>query len=276
MENTITENKIRLKDAVRQLRSGDIEGGAETLQRVEGQDILRNVAMAEVEHYRHNYKNAMYMDEHSLTSDSKWHNPFVVPHHLRAYVIAAKATGSISRAKEFLDYYIARKRDEYDNNAIRPFKSIYQNAMRRLDNQEAKDEPAPVKIISKEEAECEFRLYVKNGSSEPSPEVAPGAEVMLNFMWNHASTDSVLDFYEQYAEFITMSDHHLWAARNYIKLNDKEMAEKCIMRFVNTWTPNEKFQVLPMKIFVFNDILDFVSPELWNTIMTTPKGGNKE
>ncbi|MCQ2253671.1 MAG: hypothetical protein MJZ61_09490 [Bacteroidales bacterium] len=271
MDKTVIYQDQEFKEAISKIRRGDVDNGFSSLESMDEKNIFRNVAMAEVEYYRGNHKNAMYLDEHSLSSDGNWYDSLVVPHHLRAYVRAAKKIGAISRAKEFLDYYIANKRREYDVVGIRPFNKIYQNAMRRLDDIEAKDEPPEIRIMSHDEAECEFKFIVKNGPAEPSPDNAPGAAVMLNFMWNHAATDSVLEFYEDYAEYINVGDHHIWAARNYIKMGNHDEASRAIMRYVKTWEPREKFQVLPMRLFVFKDIIEYISGDLMTEIMRTPK-----
>lgn len=271
MNNTNSEANFKFKLAISTLRGGEIEKGLEMLQDVEGLEIIKNVTKAEIAYYRNDLKNAMYLDEHSLSEDSQWYDPSVVIQHLRAYVWAAKQLGSISRAKEFLDYYISVKRDEYDIVGIRPFNKLYNNAMNRLDNLPTKDNPPEIKIIEKGKAECEFEFFVSSDVPTSSEQNAPGASIMLNFMWNKAETVKTLEFYESYADYLTLDDHHIWATRNYIKLNDVAKAEAALMRYIKTWSPSEPFSVLPMKIFIYNDIISFLTPEIRERILRTPK-----
>ena len=88
---------------------------------------------------------------------------------------------------------------------------------------------------------------------------------------NSVETDYVLNIYEQYADFLTLDDHHIWAARNYIKLQKNENAEKAIMRCVKIWKPTENFTVLPMKFFLFKDIAAFLTPKMKLEILSTKK-----
>ena len=271
MENTNSETNFFFKQAISAIRSGETDKGLDYLNEIQGLDVFKNVAKAEIAYYRNDLKNAMYFDEHSISSDGLWYEPGITVQHLRAYVHAAKTLGSISRAKEFLDYYISEKRREYDVVGIRPYNKLYNNAMKRLDNLETDDNPPEISIITKENADCEFKFFRSDDDNLSQKETAQGASVMLNFMWNKAETKSTLEFYESYADYITLDLHHIWAARNYIKLNMPEMAENAIMRYVKTWTPSEKFQVMPMKIFIYNDIIDFLTPELKEKIINTPK-----
>ena len=268
MERQNSKTLAGFKAAVSLILDGEVSAGLEQLETVDGQDIFKNMVKAEIAYYRDDLKNAMYYDEHALSSDSLWYDPLVTVQHLRAYVHAAKKLGSISRAKEFLDYYISVKRDEFDIVGVRPFNDLYHNSMRRLDNEKAHDEPPKVKILTKETAKGDVIFF----SDSNNPEImAHAATIALNSMWNVVETEKVLDVYEKYAEYIPLDTHHLWAARNYVKMQNPEKAEAALMRFVNLWKPSECFQVLPMKVFIFKDLTEFLSPEFKDKILKTKK-----
>lgn len=251
--------KNDFQTAINLIRSGETDQGLELLEKSSAPETIKNIAKAEIAYYRDDLKNAMYFDEHSLPADHQWYDPLIVNHHLRAYVYAAKKTGSISRAIEFLDYYIAQKRKEYGYAAAKPFENIYLNAMRRLNGQKTTDAPKKIKIITP--AECQSTIIFENNGCTRE-ESARIISSMLMYMWNTIETEKVLKIYEEYADLITLDDHHIWAARNYIKLHDDVNALTCLMRYAKGWTPTEKFTVMPMKVFVFNDILKYWTPEI--------------
>ncbi|MBQ3656636.1 MAG: hypothetical protein II956_07320 [Bacteroidales bacterium] len=269
METNNSKTLSGFKAAVSLILDGDTSAGLEQLEAVEGQEIFKNMVKAEIAYYRDDLKNAMYYDEHALSSDSQWYDPLITVQHLRAYVYAAKKLGSISRAKEFLDYYISVKRSEYDIVGVRPFNDVYYNAMRRLDNQKAHDEPPKVKLLTKETAKGDVIFFSEGVSNDAM--MAQAATMALNSMWNVVATDKVISIYEKYAQYITLDTHHLWAARNYIKMNNLEKAEEAVLRVVELWKPSECFQVLPMKFFIFKDLTEFLSAELKEKILKMKK-----
>ena len=171
-----TEFLSALRPAISLIRKGALKEGLEQLELIEGYDVIKNVTKAEVAYYKGSYKDAMYFDEHSLSSDGEWYDTFVTAHHLRAYVYAALQTGSVSRAKEFLDYYISVKRKEYDATGVRPFETVCRNAIRRLDGERAYDEPPKVKILTQETAKAQAVL--------PDNQTVHAVSVALNSMWN--------------------------------------------------------------------------------------------
>jgi len=267
---TITETSF--DQAVSLIRNGQVDEGLELLESIEGEDVMKNLVKAEVAYWRADWKNAMYYDEHSLSSDHMWYNQFVVVYHLRAYVRAAKKIGAISRAKCFLEYYIDLKRKELGNVGVRPYTKIFQNAMRRLDDQEAKDEPTPAKYIEGDEGSCQIQMFSMGGPIVPGKESALPVALMLEVSWNHVPTKAILATYEQYADFITIDSHHLMAARNYMLINEPDKAKICIMRVLRNWTPPEKFQVMPMKYFAYADVMDFIYEHNMNLeLMATPR-----
>ncbi len=254
--------------AIALLRSGKTEEGLQMLETSEGSQEKKNIAKAEISYYKSELKNAMFWDEHSLAADSQWYDPLIVVQHLRAYVLAAKELECISRAKEFLDYYINEKRKEYDVVGLRPFINIYENAMLRLDGKKGTDEPLKIKIITEKFSSNSAEISIGNSSTKEKANTISHA---LTTMWNTVETDYVLNIYEQYADFLTLDDHHIWAARNYIKLQKNENAEKAIMRCVKIWKPTENFTVLPMKFFLFKDIAAFLTPKMKLEILSTKK-----
>ena len=256
-------------DAVKQIRLGHTDEGLAMLETSDVSTTIKNLTKAEVAYWREDYKNAMYYDEHSLTDDYFWTDPLAVTHHLRAYVYAAQNIGSISRAKEFLDYYIAQQHKRYTAGYIAPFNDIYKNAMRRLDGKQGKDEPVEIAIYNEGNAPSKFIFYGEDDTS--SPQVAEGISKILSLMWNKVPTMPILDLYEKYAHNITLDDNHIMAARTYIKIGDTEHFEKAILRLVSLWKPSDKFEVMPMKLFVFHDIVSNLSSTYKNLLLAMEK-----
>lgn len=257
-------------EAVKQIRLGHTDEGLAMLETSDIGSTIKNLTKAEVAYWREDYKNAMYYDEHSLADDYFWTDPFAVPHHLRAYVYAAQNIGSISRAKEFLDYYIAQQHKRYTAGYIAPFNDIYKNAMRRLDGQPGKDEPVEIAIYNEGNAPSKFIFYGEDDTS--SPQVAEGISKILSIMWNKVPTMPILDLYEKYAHNITLDDNHIMAARTYLKIGDYEHFEKAILRYISIWRPTDKFEVMPMKLFVFHDIASNLTSAFKNILLAMEKG----
>lgn len=259
MESNQTQYII---DAVHQMHIGHTDIGMDILKTIHGNDILKNLAQAEVAYWREEYRDAMYYDEHSLASDYEWTDPFALPNHLRAYVTAAKSLGSISRAKEFLDYFIAQKRKLYRPQDVQPFVNLYNNAMLRLDNSAAKDEPCDIIIYNESNAPSKFIYYTNdNGDKNTISKEAASVSRILSMMWNKVPTIPILDLYEKYADNINLDDNHIMAARTFIKIGDNKHFEKAITRLVLQWIPSDKFEVMPMKLFIYHDIISNMSKD---------------
>lgn len=272
MNSIETISDTSFDNAVSAIRNGLADEGLAMLESVEGEEVMKNLVKAEIAYWRGDWKNAMYYDEHSLSSDHLWYNQFVVVYHLRAYVMAAKKIGAISRAECFLEYYIDLKRKELGNVGVRPYTKIFQNAMRRLQDQEAKDEPTPARFIDGDEQSCQIQMYSMGGPIVPSKESSLPVSLMLEVSWNHVPTRAVLATYEQYADFITFDSHHLMAARNYMLINEPDKVRECIRRVFKIWNPQEKFQVMPMKFFAYSDVMEFIfENNMNNELMLTPR-----
>ncbi len=269
MEPQATTKASDCLEAIQQIRLGQTEQGLALLETVSGNDIIKNLAKAEVSYWREDYKNAMYFDERALASDYNWNDPLAVTHHLRAYVNAAKNIGSISRAKEFLDYYIAQKRKQFPAGNLKPFNNIYHNAMLRLDGIEAKDEPVEIEIYNEGNAPSKFIFYGEEDA--PSAQIAEGISKIIVMMWNKVPTMPILDLYEKYADNISLDDNHIMAARTYIKIGDQEHFEKALVRLVSKWSPSDKFEVMPMKPFVFHDIISNMSTTFKQCLLAMKK-----
>lgn len=261
-------------DAVRKIQLGHIDEGLALLETSSVSKTIKNLTKAEVAYWREDYKNAMYYDEHALADDYEWSDPFAVTHHLRAYVMTAKALGSISRAKEFLDYYIAQQRDRYTPGFIKPFNNIYKNAMRRLDNLPAKDEPVEIAIYNESNAPSKFIFYGEDDAT--SPQVAEGISKILSMMWNKVPTMPILDLYEKYAHNIALDDNHIMAARTYLKIGDNEHYEKAIVRLTANWKPQDKFEVMPMKLFVFHDLVSNMTTSFKQCLLAMEKDNKSQ
>ena len=257
-------------EAVKRIRLGHTDEGLAMLETSEVGNTIKNLTKAEVAYWREDYKNAMYYDEHSLADEYFWTDPLAVPHHLRAYVYAAQNIGSISRAKEFLDYYIAQQHKRYTAGYIAPFNDIYKNAMRRLDGLPGKDEPVDIAIYNEGNAPSKFIFYGEDDTT--SPQVAEGISKILSIMWNKVPTMPILDLYEKYAHNITLDDNHIMAARTYLKIGDYEHFEKAIFRYISIWRPTDKFEVMPMKLFVFHDIASNLTTSFKNILLAMEKG----
>ncbi len=241
--------------AVQMLRDGNIDDGLSAMENIEGEDIFKRLAMAEVAYWRRDWKNAMYLDEHSLTSDHLWLDPYVLPSHMRAYVMAALQTGSVSRAKCFLEYCVGAKRDNKESKALL---RIFKNADLRLDGKPAKDEPSPVKLIEGDEDSCQIQMFSTAGPIQPGAASELPVSLLLDFTWNKVPYKVVLSLYEEFADYISNENHHIMAARTYMALGDLAKADECISRAFALWHPIERFQVMPMKFFVYTDVMEYI------------------
>ncbi len=253
---TADNNTINPFDsAVQMLRAGNIDEGLSAIENIEGEDIFKRLAMAEVAYWRRDWKNAMYLDEHSLTSDHLWLDPYVLPNHMRAYVMAALQSGAVSRAKCFLEYCVGAKRNDKEQKALL---RIFKNADLRLDGKPAKDEPSPVKLIDGDEESCQIQMFSTAGPIEPGAGSELPVSLLLDFTWNKVPYKVVLNLYEKFADYISNENHHIMAARTYMAVGDMAKADECISRAFALWRPTERFQVMPMKFFVYADIMEYI------------------
>ncbi|KFF06068.1 hypothetical protein [Flavobacterium reichenbachii] len=99
-----------------------------------------------------------------------------------------------------------------------------------------------------------------------------GAEYLLHFMFEKYNTILALKYYEIYADKIKNEDHHINAARLYIKIDNKERASEALLRFsCKAWLPVEHIQIVPMKLWMFEDLHSILTQALKDKILYSPK-----
>ena len=264
----------KLKDILSILRNGQIEEGLEQLEKVKGFEAQKAIVKAEISYFRGNYKEALDFDEQALPFDEQWYAGNVLTEHLFAYSYASIATGNFLKAEKFLKQFLSEKENsglpEHQVNFYRH--QVTQHLKKINGEKNLIIDPNPVHLIENGANKEEFVAQLKQYRSKLQYDSAEGAEYLLHFMFEKCAANTVLEYYEIYKDQINLEDHHISAARLYVKINKEEKAREAILRYsCKAWYPVEHIQITPMKLLMFEDLHSIFTQDLKNQIVYSPK-----
>lgn len=262
----------KLRDIFDILRNGEIDLGLELLEKIKGFEAQKAIVYAEINYFKSNYDEALHFDETALPFDEQWYAGNILIEHLFAYSNNAILSNNILRAEKFLKKFLAEKENlGLADHKIKFYRHQVENHLKKLHGEKNLIiDPAPLKLITKGQRKDDFISQLKEYKPKLKYDSIEGAEYLLYFMFEKGNTLEVLDYYNQYASQIKNENHHINAARLYLKSNDAKNAELAILEYCSkAWFPVEYIQIAPMKLFSFEDLLPILTKEFKEKILFT-------
>jgi hypothetical protein len=267
----------KLKDILNILRNGQIEEGLEQLEKIKDFEVQKSIVKAEINYFKSNYQEALRYDEQSLPFDDQWYAGNILTEHLFAYSYFSIVSGNFLQAEKFLKQFLLDKENiELPEHRINFYRhQITHHLMKINGEKKLIIDPTELNVIKNGNKEEEFIEQLKKYRPKLDYNSVEGAEYLLNFMFEKYNTISALEYYEIYADKIKLEDHHINAARLYVKNDDKEKASEALLRFsCKAWWPVEHIQITPMKLLMFEDLQPILTQELKNKILYSPKANH--
>ncbi len=265
----------KLKDILNILRNGQIEEGLEQLDKIKDFEVQKAIVKAEINYFKGNYQEALLYDEQALPFDDQWYAGNILTEHLFAYSYSSILSGNFLQAEKFLKQFLLDKeKSELPEHRVNFYRHQINHHLMKL-NGEKKIiiDPKELVIIENGNKQEEFVEQLKKYRSKLDYNSVEGAEYLLNFMFEKYNTISALEYYETYADKIKNEDHHISAARLYVKIDNKQRASEALLRFsCKAWFPVEHIQITPMKLWMFEDLQPIFTQELKNKILYSSKG----
>jgi len=264
----------KLRDVFDVLRNGEIESGIEKLANISGFEPQKEIALAEVCYFKENFEEAMTHDENALPYDEQWYAGNVLSEHFVAYTKEALLNNSVERARSFMEKFLDEKQKlNLPDHMIKRYENLMKILRLRLVGENDTDHLITIKTDD----------FVKDGYLEQLKKFRPkltydsgeGASYLLHFMFEKANTIETLKYYETWAKEITNVHFHLYAARYFNLLDEKEKSSEAILKYAQNWYPVENIQIAPMGLFEYNDILPILTKELKEKILYMSKAVKK-
>lgn len=256
-------------------RKGKIQIGNAILDNIDGFIPQKNLIKSQVSFFEEEHELAMRYAEKALPHDDQWYAGNVLCEHFFAYTYSAIQTDRVPEAKDFYSNYLKQKlKQDLPQHRVNFYAHQVSQHLKKLegDKQLAIHTRKPYRIIYDGEPIQSFydRYRVVHSKSDLKSKDAIG--YIFHFMLEYGNTDICLDFYEENWELLIQEDAHLRVAQAYTAKQQIQKAQLTILRFAERfWLPVDNVQIVPMKLFEFEDLLKVMDKELKRTILHADK-----
>lgn len=260
---------------LKDFRKGKIQESQIKLDKVEGFDVQKSLVKAQINYFKEDYKKAMRYDEKALPNNDQWYAGNILSEHFFAYSNSAIQSNQVERASKFYKAYLANKvKQNLPEHKINFYKHQVSQHLQKLEGEKNLIINCHKAYEIKEKGEPIEKFYQQYQNVRDSSALKSRAaiEYMLHFLIEYGNTNECLNYYETNWESIIMEDNHLKVAQIYKAKKQIEKAKEVILRFAEKfWYPIEHLQIVPMKLWCFEDLLPLIDKELKLEILAVNK-----
>ena len=263
----MTAIPAKLYEAFEKIRLGKVEEGTRLFDRIDGFDVPKSVALAELSYFRHDWKRGILFAQEFFEANfqidlNRYHYPPYSAQHFQVLLLATcqhncwkESRAFMEKIKKQMETMFDKKVQPYNVYTIKEIISLISdpvNTTRRL------KESKP-----KQKMEGEYDLdylerEIKRAVSKRKHWRQSSYDDFANTAFDKTSTADHLVFYEQYTDRLEDARSHGAAAKSYIALGREKEAEEAIRRYMRYWKFKEPFQIAPIVLFT--------DPELWQVM----------
>lgn len=257
----------KMRAILADIRNGQVASGLERLSSLKGFEPQKALVQAELSYFRNEYEKALPFNE-------QWYASNVLTEHLFAYSRAALLSGNVQRASQFLQQFLAEKEKlNLPDHSLHFYRyQVAQHLQRLAGAQHLPSNPQPLPPLATGSPKGEFVAQLREYRPKLTFDSAAGADYLLHFMFATAATPEVLRYYHIYADELRTENHHLSAARLYVQLGDVKSARKAILTYAAiAWFPVEHTQVVPMRLWEFEELYPILTPAFKGEILALSK-----
>ncbi len=271
----VVKLKKELIQILNDFRKGKIEESEIKLNKIKGFEVQKNLVKSQINYFKEDYEKAMSYDEKALPNNDQWYAGNILSEHFFAYSNAAIESNQIKRASEFYKEYLVNKSKlNLPEHKINFYNHQVSQHLQKIEGEknliinlhkayEIKDDGKPIEKI--------YQQYQRvRESSDLKSKDAIG--YILHFLIAYGNTNECLDYYEVNWKSAIMEDSHLKIAQIYKAKKQMEKAKEVIFRFAEIfWYPIEHLQIVPMKLWRYEDLLPLIDKELKLEILKANK-----
>lgn len=257
-----------------EFRKGKIEESEIELDKVEGFDVQKNLIKAQLNYFKEDHENAMRHDEKALPNNDQWYAGNILCEHFFAYSNSAIQTNQIKRATKFYNNYLANKKAQnlpehkinfYNHQITQHLKKIKGEKGLMIDYK-------PYEINENGKPIENFYEQYKHVHGKSDFESKDAVGYILYFLIQYGNTEECLNYYENNWESAIIEDNHLKIAQVYRAKGQIDKTKEVILRFASKfWLPIEHLQIVPMKLFQYEDLMEIMDKEIKSEILKTDK-----
>ena len=255
----------KLYEAFEKIRLGKVEEGTRLFDRIDGFDVPKSVALAELSYFRHDWKRGMSFSLDFLASEIdletvRYTMTGYKKEHLALIILA---TCQLESWNECLASLLQIKKEYDKSNMYQQTISLISdpvNTTRRLKESKPKQkmEGTPRQTKSKTYDLDFYLAQVSHAVSRRSHWRQRSYDDWMQDAYRKASTADHIAFYEQYIDRLEDAQSHAVAAKSFIAVENLSKAKEAIRRYMQDWQFKEPFQVAPIVLFT--------DPELWQVM----------
>ncbi len=263
---------LKLNECFNLFRLGKIDLGIQNLSEIEGNEHFKNLVLAELSYFKHDFTNAMSYDEIALPFDNEWYSSNILTEHFHAYSNTAIYLKEIDRAKHFYKSFLQiKEKIGLPSHRINFYKFQVEQHLLKLEGQENLNiDGKKLSIIQGNFDESFLKKRIHEFCPNGDYDNTEGANYILHFMFEKCDTLKTLEYYKKYAQKLYTEVHHITASRLYYKMNDLRCSQEAIMDYVKVWKPIEWLQIMPMKIWQFKELRTVLTPEVCFEMLQHP------
>lgn len=256
-------------------RKGKIEESEIKLDKMDGFEVQKNLVKAQINYFKEDYEKAMSFDEKALPNNDQWYAGNILTEHFFAYSNSAIQSNQVARAAKFYKEYLVNKSNQnLPEHKINFYKHQISQHLQKIEGEKNLiiNFHKPYEI--KEDGEPIEKFYQQYQRVRQSSNLKSKDAIgyILHFLIDDGNTEECLDYYEANWESVIMEDRHLKIAQIYKAKKQIGKVKEVIFRFAEKfWSPIEHLQIVPMKLWCYEDLLPLIDKELKLEILKANK-----
>lgn len=268
--------KVRL--CFQEIRNGRVAQGLAQLDGVEGFEMQKKIARAEVAYFSHDWQSGLDLAASFLPHHESFHFMNIFTEHLALALVATWRLDSWDRTErlfsELLDIYRSALKGPKKES---PFTFQIQEALDQIRDREETirkfaDPEFKVRTTGKSLAEIEKQQREIKPKLSAKGKERERAEYLLFFLHEQGTTADFLSLYERHRDALSFTQH--WrAALEYAASGEIKKAEQAILAYVADWHPMEYAQVEPVTLLTEPVLFPIMTQKFCAAILKTPKHG---
>lgn len=268
----------KVRFCFQEIRSGRVPQGLAQLESVEGFEMQKQIARAEVAYFSYDWQRGLDLAASFLPHHESFHFMNIFTEHVALAVVATWRLNCWDRSEnlffDLLDIYRSalkgpKKESPFTFQIQETLDQIKdrKETIRKFIDPEFKVRTTGKSLteIEKQQREVKPKLSAKGKEKER-------AEYLLFFLHEKGTTADFLSVYERHQDALSFTQH--WrAALEYAASGEIRKAERAILAYVADWHPVEYAQVEPVALLTEPVLFPVMTEKFCAEILKTPKQG---
>jgi hypothetical protein len=271
----VTKLPKKIRTILIDFRKGKIEDSLIELEKIEGFEPQKNLIKSQINYFQEEYENAMNYDEKALPFNDQWYAGNIITEHFFAYSNSAILSNQVEKATKFYNGYLENKIGQnLPDHKINFYKHQISQHLQKVKGEKDLiiNFHKPYEIKNKGEPIEKFYDQYERVHQNSDFKSKDAIGYIFHFLIDYGNTEECLNYYEENWESVIMEESHLKVAQIYRTQNQIDKSQEVIHRFATKfWYPIEHLQIVPMKLWCYEDLIPILDKELKREILKTNK-----